>query len=153
MFPVWWFKWLKWLSSSLLLIASGYIIIHWQFLRAVSRSAGYSWGFWVVIVYSGCFPRAQRWRIRLQCKRHQRPGFDPWLRKVPWRRKWQPSPVFLPGDRGAWQATVRRVAKSWTQLSDRTFSMLWSIYEAQRTNAYKNCKARWCFSGIINDHI
>ena len=24
-------------------------------------------------------------------------GFDPWVRKVPWRRKWQPTPVFLPG--------------------------------------------------------
>ena len=37
--------------------------------------------------------------------------------KIPWRRKWQPTPVFLPGksvDRGAWQATVHRVAKSWT---------------------------------------
>ena len=28
-----------------------------------------------------------------QCKR---PKFDPWIRKVPWRRKWQPTPVFLP---------------------------------------------------------
>ena len=24
-------------------------------------------------------------------------GFSPWVRKVPWRRKWQPTPVFLPG--------------------------------------------------------
>ena len=23
--------------------------------------------------------------------------FDPWVRKLPWRRKWQPTPVFLPG--------------------------------------------------------
>ena len=23
--------------------------------------------------------------------------FNPWVRKVPWRRKWQPTPVFLPG--------------------------------------------------------
>jgi len=22
---------------------------------------------------------------------------DPWIRKIPWRRKWQPTPVFLPG--------------------------------------------------------
>ena len=29
-----------------------------------------------------------------QCRRH---GFDPWVGKVPWRRKWQPTPVFLPG--------------------------------------------------------
>ena len=24
--------------------------------------------------------------------------FDPWVRKIPWRRKWQPPPVFLPGE-------------------------------------------------------
>ena len=23
--------------------------------------------------------------------------FNPWVRKIPWRRKWQPTPVFLPG--------------------------------------------------------
>ena len=37
-----------------------------------------------------------------------------WARKIPWRRKWQPIPVFLPGnpmDRGAWQATVHGVTK------------------------------------------
>ena len=32
-----------------------------------------------------------------QCKRHERRGFDPWVRKIPWRRAWQPTPVFLPG--------------------------------------------------------
>ena len=26
-----------------------------------------------------------------------RPEFDPWIGKIPWRRKWQPSPVLLPG--------------------------------------------------------
>ena len=25
-------------------------------------------------------------------------GFNPWVRKSPWRRKWQPTPVFLPGE-------------------------------------------------------
>ena len=29
-----------------------------------------------------------------QCRRHR---FNPWVRKIPWRRKWQPTPVFLPG--------------------------------------------------------
>ena len=31
-----------------------------------------------------------------QCKRHRRWGFGPWVGKMPWRRKWQPMPVFLP---------------------------------------------------------
>ena len=25
------------------------------------------------------------------------PGFDLWVKKIPWRREWQPTPVFLPG--------------------------------------------------------
>ena len=25
-------------------------------------------------------------------------GFDPWVRKIPWRRTYQPTPVFLPSD-------------------------------------------------------
>ena len=40
------------------------------------------------------------WWIRgknlcLQCRR---PGFNPWVGKIPWRRKWQHTPVFLPGE-------------------------------------------------------
>ena len=27
----------------------------------------------------------------------KRCGFDPWIRKIPWRRNWQHTPVFLPG--------------------------------------------------------
>ena len=30
-------------------------------------------------------------------RRCRRPEFDPWVRKIPWRRKWQPTPVLLPG--------------------------------------------------------
>ena len=47
------------------------------------------------------------------------PWFDPRDGKIPWRRKWQPTPVFLPGEshgQRAWQATVHRVSMSWTQL-------------------------------------
>ena len=32
-----------------------------------------------------------------QSRRHKRLGFNPWVRKIPWRRAWQPTPVFLPG--------------------------------------------------------
>ena len=43
-----------------------------------------------------------------------RPRFNPWVGKSPWRRKWQPTPVFWPGtsiDRGAWWATVHAVTE------------------------------------------
>ena len=37
------------------------------------------------------------------CRRHRRYRFDPWVGKIPWRRKWRPTPVFLPeGSHGQW---------------------------------------------------
>ena len=60
------------------------------------------------------------------CLHCGRPEFHPQVRKVPWRRKWQPPPVFLPGksmDGKAWQATVHGVTKSQTQLSNFTFRL------------------------------
>jgi hypothetical protein len=49
---------------------------------------------------------------------YRRCGFDPWVGKIPWRREWQPTPVFLPGEfhaqRNLAGYTVYRVAKSQT---------------------------------------
>ena len=36
--------------------------------------------------------------VYLQCRRHRRHGFNPWVGKIPWRRAWQPTPVFLLGE-------------------------------------------------------
>ena len=47
--------------------------------------------------------------------------FDPWVGKIPWRRKWQPTLVFLPRKfpwtKDPWHAAVCEVTKIWTQLS------------------------------------
>ena len=55
-----------------------------------------------------------------QHRTHKRRGFDPWIRKVPWRRAWQPTPVQSclenTMDKGAWRVIVHRVTKSLTQL-------------------------------------
>ena len=37
----------------------------------------------------------RRWSICLQCRK---PRFSPWVGKIPWTRKWQPTPVFMPGE-------------------------------------------------------
>ena len=40
------------------------------------------------------------WWLRWEriCLKYERPGFYPWIRKILWRREWQPTPVFLPGE-------------------------------------------------------
>ena len=45
--------------------------------------------------------------------------FNPWLRKIPWRRAWQPTPVLLPGESHGQESLagyIHRVALSWTRL-------------------------------------
>jgi len=67
--------------------------------------------------YKGFPGRASGKEPICQFRRHKRHGFDSWVRKIPWRRVWQPIPVFLSGepvDRGAWWATVHRVTKGQT---------------------------------------
>ena len=40
------------------------------------------------------FASEWKWCVIIVDRRY---GFDPWVRKIPWRRKWHPTPVFLPG--------------------------------------------------------
>ena len=44
----------------------------------------------------GSFPGGTSKASAYQCRRPKRCGFDPRVWKIPWRRKWQPNPVFLP---------------------------------------------------------
>ena len=65
------------------------------------------------------YPGLPRWlsgkESTCQCRRHE---FDPWIRKIPWRRKWQPTPVFLPGKSHGQRSPVGYCHKSLAQLSD-----------------------------------
>ena len=56
-----------------------------------------------------------------QCRRSK---FDPWVQKIPWRRKWQPTPVFLPGKcHGQWspvglQSMGSQKSQTWQRLNN-----------------------------------
>ena len=44
------------------------------------------------------FPGAYSKELACQSRGRKRCKFDPWVWKIPWRRAWQPTPVFLPGE-------------------------------------------------------
>ena len=69
-----------------------------------------------------------------QCQRCKRLGLDPWVRKIPWRRAWQPTPVFLPGI-------------PWTEDSGRA-----TITESDTTEATEH-KHLYCCSGPQFPHL
>ena len=65
------------------------------------------------------FPGGTSKEPACQCRRHKRHGFDPWVRKIPWRRAWQPTPAFSPEhpiERGDCWATVHGVTQNQTRL-------------------------------------
>ena len=77
--------------------------------------------------------------LAYQGRGHKRHGFNPRVRKIPWRRKWQPTPVFLqenPMDRGAWRATVFGFTKGWTWL--KQLSMHTLILKAFQMRSWHN---------------
>ena len=74
------------------------------------------------LIFSGFSWWLRWWRICLQCRR---PGFNPWIGHIPWRRAWQPTSVFFPGE-SPWTEEPGRlqcmgVTKSLTWLSDFHF--------------------------------
>ena len=50
-----------------------------------------------------------------QCRRPKRHRFDPWVRKMPWSRKWQPTPAFSPGKFHGKRSLMgsQRVGRDW----------------------------------------
>ena len=62
------------------------------------------------------------------------PRFDPCIRKIPWGRKWQPTPVFFPGKslrRGAWRATVHGVIRVGHNLATKPAPMQETLVQSR----------------------
>ena len=65
------------------------------------------------------------------CLKCRRPGFDPWVGKIPWRGKWQPTPVFFPGKSYGQRSLVSystrgcRVRHNW---ATNTFTFFYSFH-------------------------
>ena len=79
-------------------------------------------------------------RTCLQCRR---PGFDPWVRKIPWRKKWQPTPVILAWgipwteEPGALQFMgSQRVGHDWVSNTLRTSSCFYWLFSCFLNNLY-----------------
>ena len=82
-----------------------------------------------------------------QCKRR---GFDPWVRKIHWRRQWQPTPVFLLGKSHGQRSLA--CCLSWGRKeSDTTEWLNWTKPGRQRDKVSSVNRASWIWKprGII----
>ena len=67
-----------------------YVIVNTVFQISTVYRLGFPWGT------SGKEPTTNS-----EVKRH---GFESWVKKIPWRRKWEPTLVFLPGKSNGWKS-------------------------------------------------
>ena len=65
--------------------------------HAVWRVQRKRWSFLLIPLCHGLPKWLSGEEPACQCRRCRRHGFNPWIRKIPWRRKRQPTPIFLPG--------------------------------------------------------
>ena len=63
-----------------------------------SQRVGHDWATSLSLPWDGLPWQLNGKEPACQCRRCQRHRFDPWIGKIPWRRKWQPTPGFLPGE-------------------------------------------------------
>ena len=63
------------------------------------------------------FPGASDKEPTCQWKRQKRHGFNSWVGKIPWRRAWQPTPVFLSGESHGQRSLVGYSPSVWKELN------------------------------------
>jgi len=74
-------------------------------------------------------PISQWVRICQQCRKHRRLGFDPCVGKIPWRRKWQPTPVFSPEKSHRQKSLAVFSPNAWQEsdMTEQASTLYWSI--------------------------
>ena len=101
--------------------------------------------------------------LTCQCRGHKRLGFNPWVERTPWRRAWQPSPIFLPGE-SHWQRSPVGYSTCSVQFSRSVVSNSLRPHELQ--HARPPCPSptpgvhpnpcplsRWCHPTILSSVI
>ena len=87
------------------------VFLYWQFISQLSN----------VVDINLVFPGGSDGKMLAICLQCRRPGFHPWVWRIPWRREWKLTPVFMPGEfhgQRSLVATIHRL-QSWTQLSNQ----------------------------------
>ena len=125
-------------------------IIHPAFLHysKMIKAVGYERIWWGVVLTHGSavknLPVMQKMQIF---------ELDPWVRKIPWRRKWSPTPVFLPGESHGQRSLVgnsppghKRVRHNWaTKQQDERLFIIFQVSNLDFQKWYVSPNSMFCF--------
>ena len=86
-----------------------------------------------------------------QRRRHKWTRFNPWVGKIPWRRKWQPTPVFLPREFHGQQSLADHTELDTTEGLIHTHTPLLSLFSCQEHCEFST--SAWCIKLMAFCHI
>ena len=121
-------------------IDSGFASILYTFFflfifPSFSHTLPYFWAQLFIL----CFPVGTRGKeSTCQYRRHKRHEFDPWVERTPWRKKWQPTLVFLPGEFHGQRSLVGN--SPWGRRESDTTEQLWSTQHSTVYRVSSLCK-------------
>ena len=101
------------------------------------------WSFFgIAFLWDWGFPGGLEGKsVCLQCRR---PGFDPWVRKIPWRWKGQPTPVLLPGKFHGWRSLAGY--SPWDHKESDMTERPHTFFETgMKTDLFQSCGHCWVF--------
>ena len=117
----------------------------WMYLITINQSIKVFWRYFnifhlCVSTYE-CFGLSRWWLVvKNPSANVKRCRLDPWVRKIPWRRAWQPTPVFLPGEPHG-QRTLAGYNAQRCKESDTT----------EATSQMHACTQLWVFQDLYLD--
>ena len=76
-----------------------------------------------------------------------RPKFNPWVREIPWRREWQPTPVFLPGKFHGQRKLA--VYSPWHRKESDTIEQPTLSLFSCTTHLFRMCTSSWLSFGKL----
>ena len=88
---------------------------------------------------------------RLAMQETQKTQYDPWVRKIPWRRKWQPTPTFLPEKQSHGQRSLVG-CNPWGHKESYFYTSPLNVYGFLEHHTWKK-KKKLCFSKLCNSMI
>ena len=111
---------------------------HWSLLSSLVICAFF---FFCPVPLEG-FPGGGK-EFGCQCRKRMRQVFSSWVGKIPWRRKWQPTPVFLPGESHGQRNTVG--CSPWGCKESDTLSDWARAHTHTSVRAMQKRSGKWCF--------
>ena len=150
----------------LLLRKLNYQLFHFLISKYIGQVSPNKWNQWNMYVYHWDILIYKQYNIynkiymfpggtsgkkpTCQCRRDKRRGFHPWVGNITWRRAWQPTLVFLPGESHRQKDSGRLQSTGWQKLGNDWSNLAHTQAYSERERDKERKEREFNFMELIN---